>query len=35
MTRPGSNDIIKLKVPIPIRTPLSKCIFDESLRQFR
>ena len=29
-TPAGSNDIIKLNVPIPIRTPLSKCILEFS-----
>lgn len=28
MTRPGSIEIIRLNVPTPIRTPLSKCVFD-------
>lgn len=35
MTRAGSIDIIRLNVPKPMRTPLSKCTFDESLDQLR
>lgn len=35
MTRAGSSEIIRLNVPMPMRTPLSKCTFDVSLVQLR
>lgn len=35
ITRAGSNEIIKLKVPTPIRTPLSKWVLDVSDSQVR
>jgi len=34
ITRDGSNEIIRLNVPIPIFTPLSKCIFVLLFSQF-